>query len=104
MSSNIYCVYYNLFKLNKTGIYNIAGAPIKSIQEVLDYMLSISKLNKDEIKFIEEPSLMRKIDVDMQIVDCSKFNKEISQNHDYTFEQTMTDILNKWRNEINERE
>ena len=77
--------YYNLFKLQKTGIYNVAGDTIKSIGEVLDYMLSISKLNKEEIKLIEDPSLMRKIDVDMQTVDCSKFKQDIEQNHNYTF-------------------
>jgi len=37
--------YYKLFKKQKTGIYNISGDTKKSIQEVLDYLLSISKLD-----------------------------------------------------------
>lgn len=90
--------YYNLFKEQKTGIYNISGDTQKSIQEVLDYLLSISKLDKDKIKFETDPKLLRKIDVDVQIAGKDKFMKEIGQSTKYTFEETMQDLLHYWRN------
>ncbi len=92
--------YHKLFKRNKTGIYNISGDTTKSIQEVLDYLLSISKLNKNEIKFETDPALLRKIDVDCQYADISKFKEQIEQTKNYTFEQTMQDLLNWWRKKI----
>ncbi len=92
--------YYRLFKLKKTGIYNISGDTQKTIQEVLDYLLSISKLNVSEIKFPIDKSLLRKVDVDVQIADISKFKHDIEQDFNYTFEETMQDILNSWRKKV----
>lgn len=92
--------YYNLFKENKTGIYNISGDTTKSIQEVLDYLLSISTLDKSKIKFETDPKLLRKIDVDCQYADKSKFLKDIEQHTEYTFEQCMQDLLDWWRKNV----
>lgn len=92
--------YYKLFSSGKTGIYNISGDTSKSIQEVLDYLLSISTLKKDEIQFPLDESLLRKVDVDIQLADISKFKKDIEQTKNYTFEQTMSDLLDDWRKRV----
>ena len=92
--------YYKLFKEGKTGIYNISGDTIKSIQEVLDYLLSISKLNREELQFPIDKSLLRKVDVDLQLADISKFKSEIEQTKNYTFEKTMQDLLDDWRKRV----
>ena len=92
--------YYKLFKEEKTGIYNIAGDTEKSIQEVLDYLLSISKLDKSKITFETDPKLLRKIDVDCQYADTTKFKGEIEQEKQYTFEETMQNILDSWRQRV----
>lgn len=92
--------YYQLFKNNNTGIYNISGNTQKSIQEVLDYLLSISKLDKSKIKFETDESLLRKVDVDVQTADISKFKNEIGQSTKYTFEETMRDLLDFWRKNV----
>lgn len=92
--------YYQLFKNNKTGIYNISGDTTKSIQEVLDYLLSISKLDKTKIKFETDIKLLRKIDVDCQYANIDKFKQEIEQRKEYTFEQCMQDLLDYWRKKI----
>src|SRR3990167_10549095 len=63
--------YYTLFKNQKTGIYNVSGETIKTIQEVLDYLISISNLDKTKLKFIASPEFIRKINVDKQIVDIT---------------------------------
>ena len=92
--------YYQLFKEEKTGIYNISGDTTKSIQEVLDYLLSISRLNKENIRFEVDSKLLRKIDVDCQYADISKFKEEIEQTKNYTFEETMQDLLDYWRENV----
>ena len=92
--------YYELFKNNKTGIYNVSGEQKKSIQEVLDYLLSISKLDKSNIKFETDPSLLRKVDVDVQIADIEKFKQECTWHNDITFEQLMQDLLDYWRKRV----
>ena len=92
--------YYALFKDGKTGIYNISGDTQKSIQEVLDYLLSISSLNRKNIELVEVPNLLRKVDVDLQLTDISKFKKEIYQEKEFSFEQTMRDLLEYWRENV----
>ena len=92
--------YYELFKNERTGIYNISGEQQKSIQEVLDYLLSISKLDIDKIWFETDPSLLRKIDVDCQIADIDKFKQECTWHNEITFEQLMSDLLNYWRKNV----
>lgn len=92
--------YYQLFKKDKTGIYNISGNTQKSIQEVLDYLLSISTLDKSKIFFDVDDSLLRKVDVEIQTTDISKFTSEIMQNTNYTFEETMKDLLDYWRQNV----
>ncbi len=92
--------YRNLFKVNKTGIYNISGETTKSIQEVLDYLISISKLNKDNIIYKPNPKVFRKIDVNKQIVDISKFKQDIEWSNIYTFEELMSNLLDYWRKNV----
>lgn len=93
--------YRQLFIQGKPGeIYNISGETTKSIQEVLDYLLSISKLDKSKLQFIPDERFNRKIDVDLQVVDISKFKKDIDWKPIISFEQLMTDLLNFWREKI----
>lgn len=89
--------YYELFINEKTGIYNVSGEKQKSIQEVLDYLLSKSTLDRSKIKFKVDSSLLRKIDVDCQIADISKFKEECKWHNDITFEELMDSLLDYWR-------
>lgn len=93
--------YYKLFKDGKSGeVYNIAGETVKSIQEVLDHLISISKLDKDKIKFVVNPKFIRKVDVDKQEVDISKFKNDIDWSPEITFDQLMQNLLDYWRNNV----
>lgn len=83
---------------NYGEVYNIGGENVKSIQEVLDYMLSISTIRKDSIRFYTDNTLLRKADVTKQIVDISKFKQVCPEwKPEYSWEQTMQDILDFWR-------
>ena len=92
--------YYELFKEKKTGIFNISGDTQKSIKEVLDHLLNISTLDRDKINFFEDKSLLRKIDVDIQTTDITKFKNEIQWTPEISFEKLMTDLLNYWRAKV----
>jgi len=92
--------YYMLVRKCKPGeVYNIGGVTTKTIGEMLDYLISLSPL-KDKIKKEVDPKLLRPYDVTLQIPDCSKFLKETGWKPEYTFEQTMSDLLSWWRENV----
>ena len=91
--------YYTLFKNGKTGIYNISGETTKSIQEVLDYLVSISTIKQNLIYILDE-KFVRKINVDKQIVDISKFKQENEWSNEVSFEELMQSLLDYWRNKV----
>jgi len=92
--------YYLLVRKCKPGeVYNIGGNTVKTIGEMLDYLISLSP-KKDEIKKVQDPELMRPYDVSLQVVDASKFINETGWKQKYTFEKTMEDLLNWWRKRV----
>jgi GDP-mannose 4,6-dehydratase len=92
--------YYLLVRKGKIGeVYNIGGKDTRTIGEMLDYLISLSPL-KTKIKKELDPSLLRPYDVTLQIPDCFKFIKETGWKRTITFEQTMQDLLNWWRQEV----
>lgn len=91
--------YYVLVRECRPGdVYNIGGNVTKTIGEMLDYLISLSPM-KDKIQKQQDPKLMRPYDVDLQVPDCSKFLDETNWQPTYTFEQTMQDLLQWWREE-----
>jgi len=92
--------YYEMIKQGKTGeIYNIGGDTVKTIGEMLDFLISLSPI-KDKIKKELDPALVRKLDVNLQIVDTSKFKTDVKWKPEITFEKSMEDLLNWWRQKI----
>ena len=91
--------YYILVRKGKPGeVYNIGGDTSKDIGEMLDYLISLSPLKDKIIKEVDK-SLLRNYDVTLQIPDCSKF-KKLGWNPEISFEKTMKDLLNFWRDKI----
>ncbi|MHA1876748.1 MAG: GDP-mannose 4,6-dehydratase [Promethearchaeota archaeon] len=90
--------YYLLVRKGEPGeVYNIGGNTTKSIGEMLDYLISLSNV---KITKKLDKGLLRPYDVTLQIPDCSKFKREVGWNPEYTFEQTMKDLLNWWRENV----
>ena len=86
----------------KGEYYNIGGDYSCTIEEMLNYLISISTTNKN-ISINVDESRLRPIDADLQIPDTSKFKKHTGWKTIYTFEQTMKDLLNYWREKINNK-
>lgn len=89
--------YYIMVKKGKTGkIYNIGGRTQKTIGEMLDYLISLST-KKDIIRKELDQTLIRKLDVNLQVMDNSEFENDTDWKPEISFEKSMEDLLNYWR-------
>ena len=61
--------YYMLLTINPIPgeYYNIGGNYSCTIEDILNHLISISNLDKDSIKVIEDPERIREIDADLQV-------------------------------------
>ena len=92
--------YYMLVTVNPIGgqYYNIGGKKTMKISEMLDYLISQSTV--DNIEIVTDPERLRPIDADLQIPDTFKFEQHTKWKPEYTFEQTMNDLLQYWRDKV----
>lgn len=97
--------YYTLVTHNPIPgeYYNIGGTFSLSIGELLDYLISLSPEGK-HIKVEVDPARLRPIDADLQVPDMRKFEQHTGWKPKITFEQTMADLLNYWRERVGEKE
>jgi GDPmannose 4,6-dehydratase len=93
--------YYMLVTHNPIGgeYYNIGGTYTCGVDQMLNYLLSLSPKGKD-IKIITDPERLRPIDADLQVPDTSKFEKHTGWKPEISFETTMQDLLNYWRERV----
>jgi GDP-D-mannose dehydratase len=97
--------YYLLLTVNPTPgeYYNIGGDHSCTIGDVAEYLISIST-KKDEIKIEVDKDRLRPIDADLQIPDTSKFCKHTGWKPEISFERTMKDLLDYWREKVGSSE
>ncbi len=93
--------YYMLLTVNPIPgeYYNIGGTFSCSVGDMLKYLVSISEA-KDRIKVETDRDRMRPLDADLQIPDTSKFRNHTGWQPQISFEKTMTDLLDYWRQRI----
>jgi GDP-4-dehydro-6-deoxy-D-mannose reductase len=77
--------------------YVIASGVSRSIKEMLDLLLSFSD-SKIEVK--TDPARLRPSDVQILQGDASKFKKVSGWTARYSFQDTMLDLLNYWRERL----
>ena len=75
-------------------VYNIATGRGIHIREMLDLVLSFSRV---EVKTEVDPSRLRPSDVEILIGDSSKFRADTGWEPKIPFEQTVRDLLDYWR-------
>ena len=92
--------YYLLLTKNPTigEYYNIGGEHTCKVGEMLEFLLLNSKVKNIKVKIDE--SRLRPIDADLQIPDTSKFRNHTGWKPEISFEKTMKDLLNYWREKI----
>jgi GDPmannose 4,6-dehydratase len=92
--------YYMLVTKNPIGgeYYNIGGNYTCEIGDMLNYLISQS--TRDDIQIEVDEDRLRPIDADLQIPNTKKFREHTGWEPEYTFEETMDDLLDYWRGEI----
>ncbi len=93
--------YYLLLTKNPQpgAYYNIGGTFSTTIEDILNYLISLSPC-KDDIKVMVDPERLRPIDADLQVPDTRKFHAHTGWQPEISFEKTMNDLLNYWRERV----
>lgn len=78
--------------------YNIGGAYTCSVRDMLSFLLKNSTVKNIEV--VVDPDRLRPIDADLQIPDTNKFKNHTGWKPEISFEKTMLDLLQYWRNEV----
>lgn len=76
-------------------VYNAGSGEAHSIQELLDILLNFSDA-PIEVRF--DPARARPVDVPIIICDANKLRKATGWKPEYTFEQSLADVLSDLRN------
>ena len=79
--------------------YNIGGQHTAEIGEILNHLISISSLSQ-KLKIEVDPDRLRPIDADLQVPNTSKFENHTGWKPAYSFEETMQDLLDYWRQKV----
>lgn len=93
--------YWMLLNINPSpgAYYNIGGTYTCKVGETLNYLLSKSTVK--DIEVVVDPNRLRPIDADLQIPDTTKFRELTEWSPEITFNKTMDDLLDYWRDRIN---
>jgi len=92
--------YHMLVTVNPVAgeYYNIGGSFSCSVGEMLDYLISIS--TRKDIAYKIDKSRLRPIDADLQIPCSDKFANHTGWKPEISFEKTMNDLLDYWRQRV----
>lgn len=96
--------YYMLVTVNPQGgqYYNIGGTYTCSVKDMLNHLISLSTVK--DIKVETDPTRLRPIDADLQVPNTAKFQKHTGWKPEISFEQTMLDLLNYWRERVKKQQ
>jgi len=78
-------------------VYNIASGVGIHIHELLDRLIALSEA---EVEVRVDPERLRPSDVEILIGDSSKFRADTGWEPKIPFEQTLTDVLDYWRERL----
>ena len=79
--------------------YNIGGSYTCEVGDTLRTLISYST-KKDEIEVVTDPARLRPVDADLQVPDCRKFKAHTGWEPQISFETTMHDLLDYWRERV----
>jgi len=78
-------------------VYNIGSGTTRSMQEVLDMLLGLSRVKVD---VRVDPTRLRPSDVMILWADASKFTEATGWKAEISYEQTLRDLLDYWRERV----
>jgi GDP-4-dehydro-6-deoxy-D-mannose reductase len=91
--------YWALLERGEPGeAYNLCSGQTWSIQQVLDFLLEAATVRGVSVH--EQADRMRPSDVSLLIGDASKIEKATGWRTEIAFEQTLSDLLDYWRERV----
>lgn len=78
-------------------VYNIGGSYSCTVGEILEALFKISGRRYEVVVGSER---LRPLDADLQVPDCSKFTEHTGWKPEIPFYQTMSDLLDYWRERV----
>ncbi len=92
--------YHMLVTINPTpgAYYNIGGSHVASVRDMLDTLLSFSTVKNISVE--TDPERLRPIDADLQVPNTKKFKDHTGWEPEISFETTMRDLLEYWRERV----
>jgi GDP-4-dehydro-6-deoxy-D-mannose reductase len=78
-------------------VYNIGSGVARSMQEVLDTLLSMTRI---KVRVEVDPGRLRPSDVPILLADSSKFVARTGWKPKIPFSQTLGDLLDYWRERV----
>lgn len=82
--------------------YNIGGTFSCTVKDMLNHLLSLSPM-KNKIRVETDPGRLRPIDADLQVPNTAKFTSHTGWKPEISFETTMQDLLDYWRERVKTR-
>jgi GDPmannose 4,6-dehydratase len=79
--------------------FNIGGAYTCTIGEMLETLIGMANLSQRPVITVDSDRL-RSLDADLQIPDTRKFENHTGWKPEISFEKTMFDLLNYWRQRV----
>ena len=78
--------------------YNIGGTDTCTIGEMLQTLISMSSVKSIAVE--TDPERLRPIDADLQVPNTAKFKAVTGWEPVIPFHQTMSDLLEYWRDKV----
>ena len=90
--------YLLLVKKGRSGeTYNVCSGKAVKLEDILDLLLS---LTKEKITVEVDERRLRKVDIPLLVGDNKKIREEITWRPEIPLRQTLTDLLNYWRQKV----
>ncbi len=90
--------YWMCLEKGKEGdVYNVGTGESFSMQEILDLLLSMSKV---KVRTKVDPARLRPSDVPVLFPDCAKLKERTGWEPKIPFKQTLRDLLEYWRKRV----
>jgi GDP-mannose 4,6-dehydratase len=92
--------YHMLMTINPRpgSYYNIGGTYACTVGDLLSTLLGKSTVRGIDVEV--DPDRLRPIDADLQVPDTRKFTEHTGWQPRYSYDQTMTDLLDYWRQRV----
>jgi GDP-4-dehydro-6-deoxy-D-mannose reductase len=77
--------------------YNLCSGRARTVRSVLDMLVDAASI---ELTVVQDPDLMRPVDVPRFVGSPARAAEELGWSASTPFEETLTDLLNWWRDEL----